>query len=152
MKGKLIMKTSKLLLKLKKDAELYKEIVKAPDKSDNSINSIMSRYNYENFQEIFTSSINREDEDVDDFMVEDLKIRIDNYFSLYAPEDEAFKEFIKIISTYLVFVAKKPLHPSGTVFEDGSKVYKGKDSYICTGKRKFMTEELSLCRYCICRF
>jgi uncharacterized protein (UPF0305 family) len=31
-------------------------------------------------------------------------------------------------------------------------VYKGKDRYICTGKRKFMAEELSLCRYCICRF
>jgi uncharacterized protein (UPF0305 family) len=146
------MKTSELLLKLKKEAELYKKIVKASGKSDNSINSIMSRYNYENFQEILTSSINREDEDVDDLMVEDLKMRIDNYFSLYAPEDEAFREFIKIISTYLVFVAKKPLHPPGTVFEDGSRVYKREDRYICTGKRKFMAEELSLCGYCICRF
>lgn len=146
------MKTSELLLKLKKEVERYKEIVKAPEKTDNSINSIMSRYNYENFQEILTSSINREDEDVDDFMVEDLKMRIDHYFSLYAPEDKSFREFIKIISTYLVFVAKKPLHPPGTVFKDGSRVYKGKDRYICTGKRKFMAEELSLCRYCICRF
>jgi uncharacterized protein (UPF0305 family) len=143
------MKTSELLLKLKKEAELYKKLVKAPDKSDNSINSIMSRYNYENFHEILQPSFKGEDEDLDDERIEDLRMRIDHYFSLHAPDDEDFRDFIKLISTYLVFIAKKPLHPPGTVFEDGSRVYKGKDSYICTGKRKFMTEELSLCRYCI---
>jgi len=146
------MKTSELLLKLKKDAKPYKELVKSPDKSDNSINSIMSRYNYENFQEILQASFKGEDEDLDDEKMEDLRMRIDHYFSLYAPDDEVFRDFIKIVSTYLVFIAKKPLHPPGTVFEDGSRVYKGKDSYICTGKRKFMAEELSLCSYCICRF
>ena len=145
------MKTSELLLKLKKDAKPYKELVKSPDKNDNSINSIMSRYNYENFQEILQASFKGEDEDLDDEKIEDLRMRINHYFSLYAPDDEVFRDFVKLISTYLVFIAKKPLHPPGTVFEDGSQVYKGKNSYVCTGKSVFIEEELSLCKYCVCR-
>ena len=70
------MKTSELLLKLKKDAKPYKELVKSPDKSDNSINSIMSRYNYENFQEILQASFKGEDEDLDDEKMEDLRMTI----------------------------------------------------------------------------
>ncbi len=32
------------------------------------------------------------------------------------PDDEEFKEFIKIISLYLTFIEKKPLHPPGNCF------------------------------------
>lgn len=145
------MKASKLLLKLQEEAELYKELVKAPDNNDNSINSVMSRYNYVNFQEILQVAFRGEDEDIPEKRIEDLGMRIDHYFSIHAPDDEDFRGFVKLISTYLVFIAKKPLHPQGTVFEDGSRVYRRDDTYICTGKTKFLEYELSLCRYCVCK-
>jgi uncharacterized protein (UPF0305 family) len=90
------------------------------------------------------------DEEVDAEELKDLQNRIDHYFSLYTPDDKDFKEFIKAISIYLTFIAKKPLHPPGIVFSNGEKVYKKDGTYFCTGKRIFIKDKLSLCKYCVC--
>lgn len=144
------MKISQLLLKLKGCMEKYKPKMQDSGKKD-SLNQTMSRYNLENFNEILNSSCNRSDEEVDEEKLKDIQNRIDHYFSLYAPDDEDFKEFIKAISIYLTFIAKKPLHPPGIVFSNGQRVYKKEDVYYCTGKRIFMKDKLSLCKYCVCR-
>jgi uncharacterized protein (UPF0305 family) len=60
-----------------------------------------------------------------------------------------FKDFIKIISLYLTYIAKKPLHPTGIIFSNESKVYQKEESYYCTGKAIFLKDKHSLCRYCV---
>ena len=144
------MKTSQLLSKLKECMEKYKPKMQDSGKKD-SLNRAMSRYNLENFNEILNSSCNGLDEEVDEEKLRDLQNRIDHYFSLYAPDDEDFKEFIKAISIYLTFIAKKPLHPQGIVFSNGGRVYKKDGIYFCTGKRIFIKDNLSLCKYCVCK-
>lgn len=143
------MKTSELLLKLKKNMEKYRPKMQDNRKSD-SINQIMSKYNLENFNEIMNLSPEEYDEEIDEEKLKDLQDRIDHYFSLYAPDDDDFKEFIKAISIYLTFIAKKPLHPLGIIFSNGKHVYKKDNVYYCTGKSIFIKDKLSLCKYCIC--
>lgn len=119
------------------------------DKNDNSLMDIMSIYNLENFNEIMGLSLKENEDEIDEKELEDFKMSIDHYFSLYAPDDGEFKEFIKLISLYLTYIARKPLHPPGIIFSNGSKVYQSNGHYFCTGKHIFIKEELSLCRYCI---
>jgi uncharacterized protein (UPF0305 family) len=109
----------------------------------------MFKYNLKNFNEIIVENLKdmilklmREE-------LEEFKLSIDHYFSLYASDDEEFRDFIKIISLYLTYIAKKPLHPPGIIFSNGSKVYQSEDCYFCTGKNIFIKDEKSLCRYCI---
>ncbi len=115
-----------------------------------SIHHALSEYNMKNFNELIHSNFQGEDE-VDEKKLEDFKRSIDHYFNLYAPGNEDFKEFIKIISLYLTFIVKKPLHPPGIIFSNGTTVYKNGDSYYCTGKRIFMEDNDSLCKYCVCK-
>ena len=144
------MKASELLLKLKKCMEKYKPKIQDIGEKD-SLNQIMSKYNLENFNEIMNFQPDKLDEEVDEVKLNDLKNRIDHYFSLYAPEDKDFKEFIKAVSIYLTFIAKKPLHPPGIVFSNDERVYKKDNTYYCTGKRTFIKDKLSLCKYCVCK-
>ena len=133
--------------------EQYKSKVKhnesSFDEEDMSIQNIMSKYNLETFNEIINSSYPELDNEINEDELKDLENRIDNYFSLYAPDDEEFREFIKIISLYLIFIAKKPLHPLGIKFSNGTTLYKKDDIFYCTGKEVFIKDELSLCKCCI---
>ena len=146
------MKASELFLKLKKDMEKYKSKIRhaeeSSDEKNNSRNLAMSRYNLENFNEIINSSFEWPDEEIDEKILKDFQDRIDHFFRAHAPGDEEFKEFIKAVSTYLVFIAKKPLHPPGIVFSNGAEVYKKGNVYFCTGKSIFIKDKLSLCKYC----
>lgn len=148
-------KSSKLFLKLKKDIKPFKSKIK-PNKrflggENNSVHNKMSEYNLENFNQIVNSSFEGSDEEVDEKKLNDFKGSIDHYFKLYSSEDEQFKEFIKIISIYLTFIAKKPLHPPGIIFSNGATVYQNGNSFYCTGKKVFIKDNPSLCKYCICK-
>ena len=145
-------KSLTLFLKLKKDIKVYSYLkihIKGYEK-DKSIQHALSEYNMKNFNEIIHSNFQEEDE-VDEKKLEDFKHSIDHYFNLYAPGNEDFKEFIKIISIYLTFIVKKPLHPPGIIFSNGTTVYKNGDYYYCTGKRIFIKDNASLCKYCVCK-
>lgn len=149
------MKSSKLLLKIKRDLKPYKSIVNNNNKDINEnidpIHFIMSKYNQDNFNEIMNLSPEEVDEEIDGDKLNDFKESIEYYFKLYAPNDDDFKEFIIAISMYLSFIAKKPLHPPGITFSDGNKVLKKQNNYYCTRKTFFIQEKYSLCRYCVCK-
>jgi uncharacterized protein (UPF0305 family) len=117
----------------------------------NSISHIMSKYNLNNFNEIMNVSFEGLDNEIPGEKLKDFQDRIDHYFGLYAPNDEEFKEFIKAISLYLTFIAEKPLHPPGVVFSNGKGVYKKQNVYFCTGKSEFIKDNMSLCKYCVCK-
>jgi len=146
-------RTSKLFLKLKKDILPYKSKIKPnnrfPEGENNSIHYKMSEYNFESFNQIVKSSFNWVDEEVDENKLNDFKENIDHYFELYAPEDVQFREFIKMISIFLTFIVKKPLHPPGIIFSNGATVYQSGDLFYCTGKKVFKKDNLSLCNFCV---
>ena len=134
-------KSSKLFLQLKKSIKPYQSKIKAKETlisgENNSIHNTMSEYNLENFNEIINSSYEGSDDEVDENELDDFKMCIDNYFDLYAPDDKKFREFIKIISIYLTFIAKKPLHPPGILFSNGATVYQNKDFISLHWKKRF---------------
>ena len=156
------MNSSELFLEIKKDLKPYKLKLKSQnlklksqkgnnDENINSIHRVMSKYNRENFNEIMNLSPGEFDDEIDEETVNDFIECIDHYFKIHSPNDDVFKEFIKAISLYLSFVAKKPLHPPGIIFSDGSRVFKNQDAYYCTGKSVFIQDEFSLCKYCVCK-
>jgi uncharacterized protein (UPF0305 family) len=152
------MKASELLNAIKMDMEklsIFKSMIEqkilADGPDQNSISSIMTRYNYDNFIEILNTSRIDPDLEVDDVKLKELQYRIDHYLNIHAPNDADLKQYIKGISTYLVFIAKKPLHPPGLKFDNGAEITKKGDLYYCDGKRMFIKDDLSLCKFCICK-
>ncbi len=151
------MKASSLLLIIKCDLEklsAYKHLIEEKvlaEKDHNSISSVMTRYNYGNFTEILNSDGSGPDFEVDDARLKDFRHRIDNYLSIYVPGDEDLKTYVKGISTYLAFIVKKPLHPPGLEFGNGARIVEKDGSYYCSGKRQFIKDDLSLCKYCVCK-
>ncbi len=149
------MKTSELLLRLKQNIKRYKSKVKPNpdclDENNKSVQCAVSKYNFQNFHALLSSSPEGLDDEIDEEKLRDLENRIDNYFTLHGPYDEEFKEFIKSISIYLTFIASKPLHPPGIKFSYGTTVYEESDVYYCTAKKLHIDEEYSLCRCCVAR-
>jgi len=154
------MKTSQLLEKIKKDLKKYQEIMKK-EPADFKLNKLpgevkdihktMSQYNQDNFPEIMNSPSEDYNGEVDVEDLKDMEARIDHYFQLHGSGDDEFKEFIKGISIYLTFIARKPLHPPGITFSNKTTVYETDGVFYCTGKKMFIRDELSLCKYCICQ-
>ena len=151
------MKASTLLSIVKADLETlssYRSLIEEKLQAvpePGSIGSIMTRYNYDNFIEILNKEHIREDFEIDDEKLNDFRHRIDNYLDLYAPGDVDLKKYIKGISTYLAFIVRRPLHPPGLKFSNGERIFEKDGSFYCSGKRVFIKEDLSLCKYCICR-
>lgn len=90
-------------------------------------------------------------EDIDPDKLEDFTLRINQYMDENAPDQTDLKKYIRIISTYLTFIAKKPLHPPGMVVKDNKKIFRKGNNYFCPVKSKYMLEAMSLCKYCVCR-
>ena len=148
------MKSSELFLEIKKKLKHYESRLNHNpnfDGNEGSIDSMMSKYNHDIFNEIMNSSSAEFNGEIDEEKIDDFKKRIDYFFKLYAPDDEDFKEFIKAISLYLTFIAKKPLHPPGIRFSKGKGVHNDKNVYYCAGKSEFIKEKMSLCKYCACK-
>ena len=138
------MKTSQLLEKIKKDMEKYQDIMRnepADLKLDEhacefrDIHKTMSQYNNDNFQEIMNSPSEDYNGEVDVEDLKDMEARIDHYFQLHGSGDDEFKEFIKGISIYLTFIARKPLHPPSIIFPNETTVYENKGIFYCNRKK-----------------
>lgn len=145
------MKSRELFLSIKQNIRQFKsKVITKTSLDHDSINYIMSMYNLENYNNIINSSeLDYDDLDINDNDLKDFCDSIDYYFSLFDNIDIEFKQFIKLISLYLVFIANKPLHPPGIEFSNGARVYEKGGNYYCTGKRLFIDDKQSLCKYCI---
>ena len=109
----------------------------------------LAKYNSDTWDEIFSLNL-QEDFDVKDGVVENIKNDIDFYFDTYAGGDEETREFTKYISLYLVFFAKRPLHPFGDN-PTKDQVFLENGEYKCKARIMSIKDENSLCRYCICK-
>jgi uncharacterized protein (UPF0305 family) len=151
------MKASVLFLKIKDDMgklSSYRSLIQqkmSADENAGTISSIMTRYNYSNFIEILARKGIDQDFEIDDIKLNDFQRSIDHYLNTYAPDDVDLKTYITGISTYLAFIARRPLHPSGIEFSNNASVFEKNGCFYCSGKRTFIKENLSLCKYCVCR-
>lgn len=146
------MKASKLLSMIKRDLEGYpidylKNKVTDPRYRD-PLTKKLAKYNSEVYDEIYSTEI-VEDFEIKDNVIKNMRGDIGFYFDRYAGGDNETKRFTENISLYLALIAKKPLHPFS---EDKSDdVYLLDGSYYCKGRVKYIHDEKSLCRYCVCK-
>lgn len=111
----------------------------------------VGKYNLEIFSEIKSRNCISVAENIDLTKLEDFTFQINQYMDENAPNQPDFKQYIRIICTYLVFIAKKPLHPLGMTFSNNQKIVSKGNNYYCPENVKYALETTSLCRYCVCR-
>ncbi|MGA9140354.1 MAG: DUF2115 family protein [Methanocella sp.] len=87
---------------------------------------------------------------VDESRLADFRERIDRYMDDHGPGDQEFKAYVRIVSTYLAFVVRRPLHPPGMVISGDRAIEVRDGQWHCPGKKAYITEPGSLCKYCVC--
>lgn len=108
-------------------------------------------YNHEKISELKERDCPELTEEIDIGKLEDFTLRINKYMDEYAPDQRDLKEYIRIISTYLTFIAKEPLHPSGMYVNENQTIFENGGVYYCPAKSKYVSEDMSLCKFCVCR-
>lgn len=108
----------------------------------------LAKYNSEIYDEIYEKEIS-DDFEIDDDLIKSIQKDIGFYFDRYAPGDAETREFTKYLSLYLALIAKKPLHPFS--FDRNDDVYFFNEDYYCKGRMKYIHDEKSLCKYCVCK-
>ncbi|WP_048152372.1 DUF2115 family protein [Methanolacinia paynteri] len=128
-----------------------KEIQETKSNVSDTAASLVAEYDYAVYREIMDETCPAPDITIEPGRVEEFREALERYFDEYAPGENSLRRYIINISLYLVFIAKRPLHPPGIDFPD-LKVIKGEDGqYYCGRKGRIFDGEPTLCRYCICR-
>lgn len=150
-----------LLLKNESDSISPEYLMKAKEYDNKHIQELpgsaqyiiqhIARYNIEIFSELRNRNYVDTLEEIDHEKLEDFMLRINQYMDENAPNQTDLKEYIRIICTYLTFIAKKPLHPPGMIVDGNRKISKKGDNYFCPMKSKYLLEAMSLCKYCVCK-
>jgi uncharacterized protein (UPF0305 family) len=150
-----------LLLKNEADSISPEYLMKAKEYGDKHIQdppgSIqyiihhIAKYNIGIFSELRNRNYEDTLEEIDHEKLEEFILRINQYMDEKAPNQTDLKEYIRIISTYLTFIAKKPLHPPRMIVDGNKKIFKKGDNYFCPMKSKYILEAMSLCKYCVCK-
>lgn len=144
-----------LFHELKREAESIPQamIPKAPEHSVNirDVSHAMSKYDLDIFHEILETDGIGSDHRIDSQELGRFTLQIDRYMDAQAPGQVQLKKYIRIISTYLVFIARRPLHSPDIAFFGNSKIVKKNNAYYCPAKSVYIKEKDSLCKYCVCK-
>lgn len=146
------MKASELLKIIRKNLESYPiEYLRnkaTDDRYKDSITKKLAKYNSSVYDDIQGIEI-EDDFDIKDGVIKNIKSDIEFYFNKYATGDVETQEFTKNITLYLALIAKRPLHPYSKNKNDDVYLFDG--NFYCKGRSKYIHDERSLCRYCVCR-
>jgi uncharacterized protein (UPF0305 family) len=113
-----------------------------------SLTKRLAKYNSSVYDEIYTTDI-EDDFEINDKVIYNIRSDISFYLDRHGGNDNENKLFTTNISLYLALIAKKPLHPFSENKKDST--YYLNDSYYCKGRTKYIHDEKSLCRYCVCK-
>ena len=108
----------------------------------------LAKYNSGVYDEIYEIEIT-DDFDIKDSVIKNMRSDISFYFDRYSGGDDENKRFTEYISLYLALIAKRPLHPFSEDKKDDVYYFDG--DYYCKGRMKYIHDEKSLCRYCVCK-
>ncbi|MDY0385667.1 MAG: DUF2115 family protein [Methanolobus sp.] len=125
--------------------------IKAPRGSLHYNLEYLARYNRKKFSELKKRDCSEISEEIDTEKLEDFSFRINRYMDEYASGQSDLKEYTRIISTYLTFIVKEPLHPPGMYMKEDQTIFENDGIYYCPAKSEHILEEMSLCKYCVCR-
>ncbi|MDO5859800.1 DUF2115 family protein [Methanobrevibacter sp.] len=146
------MKASELLRIIRKNLESYPIDYLRNKVSDerykDPLTKKLAKYNTSTYDDIYETVI-LDDFEIKDEIIKSIRSDIGFYFDRYCPDDEQTKRFTENISLYLVLIAKKPLHPFSE--DKNDEIYYFNGDYYCKGRMKYIHDERSLCRYCICK-
>jgi uncharacterized protein (UPF0305 family) len=109
----------------------------------------LKRYNYEAYSEIKDPETTVDVVDVDDDAIMEFESILDAYMDAYAPNRLNLKNYIKLVSLYLTFVAKRPLHPPSIMAPDCNSGSATKRSHYCVAGKAKLDERFPICRYCV---
>jgi len=123
----------------------------AVGKDPSGVLSLLGNYNYATYSEICGRERISPDFEIDPTIVEEFENALDVYLDTYAPGKTDLKRYVSNISLYLTFIVKRPLHPPGVPFSENIRIVKNGDLYYCSGKKRFLDDPSSICRYCVCR-
>lgn len=146
------MKASELLAEIRENLKDYPiEYLKNnadDERYPDSIIKKLAKYNSSVYDDIYETVI------LDDFVIKDKIIQNINadltfYFDMYGPGDEESQNFTRYITLYLALIAKRPLHPYTESKND--EIYFSDENYYCKNRVKYIHDEKSLCRYCVCQ-
>ena len=113
-----------------------------------SLTKRLAKYNVSAYDDIY-DTVNLDDFEIKDKIIQNINDDLTFYFDTYGPADEESQNFTRNITLYLALIAKKPLHPYSENKKDEIYFLDGK--YYCRNRVKFIHDEKSLCRYCVCK-
>ncbi|WP_048063485.1 DUF2115 domain-containing protein [Methanococcoides burtonii] len=157
------MDTKELLASLEKDARRISnnDIMKArsfmlnyvkflPEKYKKAYSTELFSYYYETFMEIKGLRSNPVIEEID---IETYNELVKNYSQQFNedPLESYFQRFMSVVTPYLIFITKKPLHPVGMILPGGMTIMEPNGEYYCPIKNKQTEVDIALCKYCICK-
>lgn len=118
------------------------------DRYPDSITKKLAKYNSFVYDDIYGAVI-LDNFSIKDKIIQNISDDLDYYFEKYGPLDRESQEFTKNVTLYLALISKKPLHP----YSDNKKdeVYRDDGKYYCKNRVKYINDENSLCRYCVCK-
>ncbi len=151
------MNTWELFNSLKKETECFSiediagkiDTAEHPPGSPRYLSGMIASYDLQALIEIRNGDPPETVEEVDTGQLDDFRSRIDSYMDQYAPGQPDLRRYIRAVSTYLAFIAGKPLHPPGMVTAGGQSIVGRGGDYFCPMKRRQLHEHLSLCQYCV---
>lgn len=146
------MNASELLEKIRENLKDYPiEYLKSKaddDRYPDSITKRLAKYNSNVYDDIFGRVI-LDDFVINDNVIDNITHDLEEYFERYGPGDMESQNFTRNITLFLALVVKKPLHPFSEDKTDEAYFSDGK--YYCKNRVKYINDENSLCRYCVCR-
>lgn len=146
------MKASQLLEQIKNELNDYPiDYLKNKandDRYPDSITKRLAKYNSNVYEDIYSMVI-LDDFDIKDNVIANITQDLEYYFENYGPGDSESQNFTKNITLYLALISKRPLHPYSEDKKD--EIYFSDEKYYCKNRVKYINDENSLCRYCVCR-
>jgi uncharacterized protein (UPF0305 family) len=132
-------------------AAVVESVQDLPEKYRKAYSSDYFTYLYEAFQELRICKTLYKAEPVDDEEHRDLLTKISQQNDKSNPRQRAFLRFVTVVTPYLVFVAKRTIHPPGMIFPGGLMIISQGSEYYCPVRNKQSGVELALCDFCKCR-
>jgi len=156
------MNSCELLFLLKKEAEEIpiENFINIETSKVDEINQVesmnyiaynMNRYNRSVFLEIKNRRKVNTCDEINKDLLNDFKKHIEYYMEESAPGLTGLKRYILLVSTYLVFIKKRPLHPPGMIMRGREKIIAIDGKFYCPLKIEQLEDKHSLCVFCVCK-
>src|SRR6056297_385320 len=134
---------------MKARAFMIKSASGLPKKYREAYSTELFNHLYSIFTEISCSKNSQRNENIDPEEYEELMRRLEEMETSDDKNEGYFNKLVKITAPYLVFIAKRPIHPVGMEFPGGDRVLEKDGFYYCPVKDKQNNVEVALCKFCI---